>query len=253
MGKRTVKQGIQKSWREFRHRWGGLKQKEKIILAGAGIFLLAGLCILLAPKAAKQQRLREQEELTEVILSGGETIEIGTDMQDGVIAFYESDADEPDYFGEPPAMETPEDEQTERTEIIGLGILEIEKIGLRLPVAEGATKTTLKVAVGHVSETAAIGQDGNAVIAGHRSYTRGEYFNRLDELAVGDSVMYTTKDGTVYHFEVIEVRTLEPSDSSVFDIRAGECDLTLYTCTPVRVASHRLAVRCKLVEKMTIS
>lgn len=255
MGKRTIKQELLGIGKELRGKWTKLKRKEKIMLAGAGIFLLVGFSILLAPKSAKQKRLRQQQELTEVILSGGEIIEIEPKIEESAILFYDSDTEELDLFGDPPpleeqraALEAPAEDQLQKAEVVGLGILEIEKINLRLPVAEGATKRSLRVAAGHVSQTAGIGQEGNAVIAAHRSYTKGELFNRLDELAVGDSVLYTSKSGTVYRFEVADIQTLEPSDSSVFDIRTGERDLTLYTCTPVRVASHRLAVRCTLVE-----
>lgn len=256
MDKRTVKQELLRIGNEIKNKVQNLQEKEKIILAGASIFLLAGFCILLAPKTAKQQRLREQKELIEVVLSGEESMEIKADDGEALI-FYDSDADELDYFGEPPtveeqaALEAAADEKPKKSEVVGLGLLEIDKIGLCLPIAEGASKSTLRVAAGHVSATAAIGQEGNAVVAGHRSYTKGEFFNRLDELALGDTVTYTAKNGTVYRFEVLDIQTLEPSDGSVFDIRTGECDLTLYTCTPVRVASHRLAVRCTLIETIS--
>ena len=262
MDKRTVKQEIRDILQGVRQKWQDTGKKEKIALAAAGAFLLLGFCIFFAPKAAKQLWLREQEQLTTIILADEEsadTIEIVAATEAETLVFYDSDAEEMDYFGEPTSSDAMAEMRSDgvttanTTEVVGLGILEIEKIGLNIPVAEGATTNSLKIAAGHVRETAAIGQEGNAVVAAHRSYTKGEFFNRLDELTVGDPVVYTSKSGVTYRFEVINVQILEPSDGSVFDVRAGKCDLTLYTCTPVRVASHRLAVRCTLVEKITYS
>ena len=259
MGKHTIKQELATCWRRVRQQAAKIQGKERLILVCASIFLLLGVLVLLMPRTAKKSRLKEQAELTEVILSGGDTLEINAHAYDGVIPFYdETEAEELDYFGSIPpleeqiaASEASEEEKPKKTEIVGIGVLKIDKIDLTLPVAEGVSKSTLKVAAGHVSETAAIGQQGNAVIAAHRSYTRGEFFNRLDELTVGDSISYTDRGGAIYRFNVIDIQTLEPSDSAVFDIRTGQSDLTLYTCTPVRVASHRLMVRCTLVEKIS--
>jgi len=125
----------------------------------------------------------------------------------------------------------------------GIGILEIDKISLKLPVVEGVTEDCLKTAVGRVPETAFIGETGNAVIAGHRSYTYGEYFNRLGEMETGDIIIYTPKDGESMTFEVFEVTEITPGDQIAFIQPEDESIITLYTCTPVRTATHRLLVR----------
>lgn len=124
-----------------------------------------------------------------------------------------------------------------------LGILTIDSIDLRLPVIEGATEELLKIAVGHVPETVTIGDIGNAVIAGHRSYTYGKDFNRLGEIVVGDIIGYTTSDGEVMRFEVFELLVIEPDDQSAFNQPQSKSIITLYTCTPIRTATHRLLVR----------
>ena len=99
-------------------------------------------------------------------------------------------------------------------------------------------------------QTALIGSRGNAVIAGHRSYTYGKHFNRLGELEAGDEIFYTAADGTEMCFAVSEILTVLPDDPAVFDAPAkGASQLTLYTCTPVKVATHRLLVRALRVEE----
>lgn len=130
-----------------------------------------------------------------------------------------------------------------------IGILTIPKIGARLPVTAGVTEEQLKISEGWVMQTAPIGSVGNAVVAGHRSYTWGRHFNRLDELETGDEIIYTKKGGEMIRFVVYETLTVEPDDPAVFaPPPAGQAQLTLYTCTPVRIATHRLVVRALLEE-----
>ena len=131
--------------------------------------------------------------------------------------------------------------------IIGLGILTIERINLRLPVAEGVDYDTLRITVGRVPQTAQIGDIGNAVIAGHRNYTFGQMFNRLEELEIGDSICFQARNGEVMRFVVFEVAEIYPEDQIAFIQPMHKSVITLYTCTPVRVASHRLLVRAKRV------
>ena len=132
--------------------------------------------------------------------------------------------------------------------ISGIGILTIEKIDLKLPVTGGVSEAQLKVALGHVPETAAIGETGNAVIAGHRSYTYGHYFNRLGEMAIGDIIGYQAKNGDVMRFEVFEITEIEPGDQSAFIQPEDKSIITLYTCTPIRVATHRLLVKAVKID-----
>lgn len=124
------------------------------------------------------------------------------------------------------------------------GILSISKIDARLPVTAGVSEEQLKISEGWVMQTAMIGSEGNAVIAGHRSYTYGKHFNRLGELEAGDEIFYTAADGTEMCFVVSEILTVLPDDPAVFAAPPeGISQLTLYTCTPVKVATHRLLVR----------
>ena len=133
--------------------------------------------------------------------------------------------------------------------IIGIGILTIESIELRLPVAEGVEYATLRIAPGRVPQTAQIGEIGNAVIAGHRNYTFGSMFNRLGEVEIGDIVQYQARNGEKMAFEVFEIAVIEPHDQIAFIQPVNESIITLYTCTPVRVASHRLIIRAHRKER----
>ena len=149
---------------------------------------------------------------------------------------------------EPETAEKPEKDMPQAGAEIG--ILSIPKIDARLPVTAGVSEEQLKISEGWVMQTALIGSGGNAVIAGHRSYTYGKHFNRLGELEAGDEIFYTAVDGTEMCFAVSEILTVLPDDPAVFDAPPeGASQLTLYTCTPVKVATHRLLVRALRVEE----
>jgi len=77
----------------------------------------------------------------------------------------------------------------EKLTLTALGTIKIDKINLRIPLWEGAGIIPLRYGAGVLEKSARPGQDGNCVILGHRMKTYGSLFNRLDEIAVGDSVV----------------------------------------------------------------
>ena len=121
--------------------------------------------------------------------------------------------------------------------------LRIPAIDSENPVREGVSRGVLADSLGHEPDTAYIGEQGNCVIAGHRNYTFGKYFNRLDEVKVGDLIYVDTRTGTK-EYSVTEIKVVEPTDISILE-DTGEEQLTLYTCTPIYVATHRLIIIAK--------
>ncbi|MBR5637388.1 MAG: class D sortase [Pseudobutyrivibrio sp.] len=121
-----------------------------------------------------------------------------------------------------------------------LYIVRIPKIDSENPVREGVSKGVLADSLGHEPSTSYIGQGGNCVIAGHRNYTFGKFFNRLDEVEIGDEILVDTKTETLT-YEVKEIKVVEPTELSILDNTDKE-QLTLYTCTPIYVATHRLVI-----------
>jgi sortase A len=128
-----------------------------------------------------------------------------------------------------------------------MGIVSIPKIDINLMFVEGVTKQALKFAVGHMPGTAMPGEVGNCALAGHRSYTFGEYFNRLDEVEVGDEIQITRGKET-YTYKVYESFLVEPTEVWVTEPIENKKIVTLITCHPVVKATHRLIVRGELVE-----
>jgi sortase A len=123
-----------------------------------------------------------------------------------------------------------------------LGVLTIEKIDARLPILPDTREKYLRVGVGHLPETALPGEPGNCVLTGHRSYTRGRIFNRLDEVEIGEEIVVETSEKK-YTYRVADVFIVEPGDPSILEYEEGEEVITLVTCHPIYVASHRLIVR----------
>jgi sortase A len=126
-----------------------------------------------------------------------------------------------------------------------LGVIKISKIGVYLPIVEGANKDQLREGVGHIPGTARLGQPGNSALAGHRNYAFATYFNRLGELKAGDQVTLITKTAE-YNYSVYDRFVVLPSDTSVLKGSKKDNIITLITCTPPNIATHRLIVKARL-------
>lgn len=129
-----------------------------------------------------------------------------------------------------------------------IGVIKIDKIKVKAPIVEGVSVDDLKVGVGHIPGTANLGDAGNCALAGHRSYTFGKFFNRLDEVKAGDYITLITKKGE-YKYKVFEKLVVKPEDVSVLKGSKKDNVISLITCTPIYVASHRLIVKARLESK----
>ncbi|MGI6160920.1 MAG: class D sortase [Christensenellales bacterium] len=131
----------------------------------------------------------------------------------------------------------------------GIGLLHIPKIDLEMPIVEGASRVDLRYGAGHYTPSAALGQQGNSIVLGHRMYTHGRYFNRLDELAKDDEITVYDLNGSAYKYTVTETQIIVPSAlMDYIDMPYNGSRLTLVTCTPVRKATHRLLVMAEMTE-----
>ena len=122
-----------------------------------------------------------------------------------------------------------------------LYILRIPSIDSENPVREGVSRDVLSDSLGHQEGTAFAGEEGNCVVAGHRNYSFGKFFNRLDEVETGDLIYVDTATDT-YTYMVREIKVVEPEDLSVLESTEGKEQLTLYTCTPIYIATQRLVI-----------
>lgn len=107
-----------------------------------------------------------------------------------------------------------------------LGILTIEKIGLKATVKEGTTDEILLNYIGHIEETATY--DGNIGLAGHNRGYKNSYFARINELEEGDIVTYKTKFYT-RQYKVDNLQVIYETDWSLLR-NTEENKITMITC-----------------------
>ena len=119
--------------------------------------------------------------------------------------------------------------------------IDIPKIGVYLPVRHGTGAETLERAVGHVVGTSLpVGGAGtHAVLSAHSGMASAKLFSDIDQLVKGD-VFYIHVLGEVLAYEVDQIATVLPSDTSLLQIEDGQDLVTLVTCTPFGVNTHRL-------------
>ena len=121
--------------------------------------------------------------------------------------------------------------------------IDIPKINVYLPVQHGTGADTLEKSVGHVVGTSLpVGGSTHAVLSAHSGMASSKLFSDIDQLAVGDT-FYIHVLGEVLAYKVDTINTVLPTDTSLLQIEDGKDLVTLVTCTPFGVNTHRLLVR----------
>ena len=122
--------------------------------------------------------------------------------------------------------------------------IDIPKIGVYLPVQHGTDADTLEKSVGHVVGTSLPvgGGSTHAVLSAHSGMASAKLFSDIDQLTEGD-MFYIHVLGEVLAYKVDAVHTVLPTDTSLLQIEDGKDYVTLVTCTPFGVNTHRLLVR----------
>ena len=122
--------------------------------------------------------------------------------------------------------------------------IDIPKIGVYLPVQHGTGAETLERAVGHVVGTSLpVGGAGtHAMLSAHSGMASAKLFSDIDQLVEGDT-FYIHVLGQILAYEVDRIATVLPGDTSLLQIEEDKDYVTLVTCTPFGVNTHRLLVR----------
>ena len=125
-----------------------------------------------------------------------------------------------------------------------MAYVDIPKINVYLPVQHGTGADTLERAVGHVSGTSLPvgGGSTHAVLSAHSGMASSKLFSDIDRLEKGD-VFYVHVLGNTLAYEVDSINTVVPTDTSLLQIEDGKDYVTLVTCTPFGINTHRLLVR----------
>ena len=126
-----------------------------------------------------------------------------------------------------------------------IGIIEIPSIDIRYPVMEGTGSAVLNAGIGHIPETAGIGESGNCVLCGHNGSRYGTFFTPLNQISIGDVVTIIDKKGQAHIYEVTETGVVNPYDNSIKTQGEGK-ELTLFTCS--QKGTMRFVVKCRYKE-----
>ena len=125
-----------------------------------------------------------------------------------------------------------------------MAYVDIPQIGVYLPVQHGTNAETLERSVGPVVGTSLPvgGSSTHAVLSAHSGMASSKLFSDIDQLEKDDT-FYIHVLGEVLAYEVDNINTVLPTDTSLLQIEDGKDLVTLVTCTPFGVNTHRLLVR----------
>jgi len=234
---------------------GEIMHKKRFLTVMAIFMLSAGLVLFGVAVGERQMGEKKAERIVEKFWE-----ELETSM-----ASWQQTEESRDLAGDSSEMvgkeETWEEEETEMNgepeeegesqnpvfEEGAIGIIEIESIDLTYPIFEGTGEKNLTRGIGHLSETAGIGERGNCVLCGHNGNRRGIFFTHLNKACVGDLVRITDKNGSIHEYEIVNMRVVGPRENSIKDTDGTE-KLTLFTCA-VR-GTMRLVCDCMPKEQV---
>lgn len=218
------------------------------------LFFLVGLSLLLYPFVANQWNNYRQSRL----ISSYDSIVAQKEAEGGID--YEAEWERahayneallpsilPDSFAVAEASDEPNEEYMACLNIAGdemMGTVEIPKINIELPIYHTTSEEVLERAAGHLegSSLPVGGESTHAVISAHRGLPSASLFTDLDQLEEGDHFLLHVLDDTLA-YEVDKISVVEPEDTQELAVEEGEDLVTLLTCTPYGVNSHRLLVR----------
>ena len=112
-----------------------------------------------------------------------------------------------------------------------------------MAIKKGVTNEVLKDAVGYFENTPMPYENGNFSIAGHSAYTSNKFFSKLDKVEIGDEIIVLCENKT-YKYIANSIEVVTPDKVEVLDSTdKNKKEITLVTCTPKYIGSHRLVVK----------
>ena len=130
-----------------------------------------------------------------------------------------------------------------------IGYLEIPRLQLMLPIYEGTEEDVLARGVGHMEQTSLPvgGASTHCVLAGHTGLPTAKLFTHLDKMKEGD-LFYIHELDEILTYKVDRISVVLPDETDALQIEEGKDYVTLLTCIPYGVNSHRLLVRGERTE-----
>lgn len=125
-----------------------------------------------------------------------------------------------------------------------MGTLDIPCVDINLPIYHTVDAEVLEKGVGHLQETALPigGENNHTVLSTHRGLPEAKLFTNLDKMEIGDEFYIHIFDRTLA-YKVDQIKVVEPDNTTYLKPEKGKDYVTLLTCTPYGINSHRLLVR----------
>lgn len=125
-----------------------------------------------------------------------------------------------------------------------IGHVEIPRINQDLPIYAGTSEDVLQKGVGHLEGTSLPvgGNSTHSVLTAHSGLPEATLFTHLKQLEIGDKFYVHNIEG-VMAYQVDQIKVIDPSDFSELLVAPGHDYVTLLTCTPIMINTHRLIVR----------
>lgn len=145
---------------------------------------------------------------------------------------------------EPPSDEQEDEPLITHDGLLQVGVIKIPVVDRAENILEGVDRAPMRVGVGHMPGTALPGQPGNCVLAGHRTHA---LLRHLEIVSPGDTVILEDQKNK-YTYEVYDNFVVEPTELWITEPDGTRASIvTLFTCTPYMVSTHRMVVRGELV------
>ena len=227
------------------------KLKKQIPNIIFGIIFLVGLAVFLYPSVSNYINSKNQSRVISTYQDALSSI-----TQEDYSKFWnEAYAYNEALAGKVMNFKLGEDELKEYNSILDatgtgvIGYIEIENIGVNLPIYHGTEERVLQVGIGHLEGTSfPTGTTStHAVLSGHRGLPSAKLFSDLDQMIEGDTFLLHILDQT-FAYQVDQIKIVLPEETQDLAIVDGKEYVTLVTCTPYGVNTHRLLVRAKRVD-----
>ena len=233
------------------------RRRRRVPILAALLVVLAGTCMIAYPFASDYLNKLEQAKVTQDL---AHTIEetpeedLSAYMQQA-IDYNERLLSGSAYVVDPFDPDAPTATDEDYANCLNLngdgvmGQIVIPKIGVNLPISHGTEGSGMDHGVGHVTNTSLPvgGESTHSVLAGHTGLPSAVIFDKLDQLEVGDYLIIQVL-GEDHAYRVTSTEVVLPDDTSSLGVKQGEDLVTLVTCTPYGVNSHRLLVHAERCE-----
>lgn len=226
------------------------KRKTAVSTIAAVVIVIVGLAVAGYPIFADWWNTRGQAK----VVSDYDKAVTKLDKKDYSAIFKKADDYNKRLLKNPSPFSTPEktkgyEDTLDITNTGAMGYITIPQIDIQLPIYHGTSADILNVAVGHMegSSLPVGGKSTHCVLSAHRGLPSAKLFSDLDKLVVGDRFTITVID-KLLTYEVEEINIVTPDKMEYLEVIPG-CDyVTLMTCTPYGINTHRMLVRSRRVD-----